>query len=175
MLAELLQNKRTTIVDRWTDVTFQVYPQDSARFLRQEKDLFGNPVGHTISDGLKALFGGLLGRCPDEELEQPLDGIVRIRVVQDIPHAQALSFIFQLKAVIREVLGADVIARIPPAEVLEFESRIDRLGLQAFALYTGHIEKLSELRGKEIKRQMSVLLKREEARAGTKLKGGHEA
>jgi len=180
MLAELLQDKRTTIVDRWTDLTFQVYPQDSAQFLRQEKDLFGNPVGHTITDGLKALYGGLLEGCSDEELEKPLDGIVRIRVVQDIPHAQAVGFIFQLKVVIREALGANEIARVPQAEVLEFDSRIDCLGLQAFALYSAHLEKLYELRVREIKRKMSVLLKREEARAGdsragNKLKGGGEA
>jgi hypothetical protein len=173
MLAELLNNKRNAIVDRWTDMTLQVYPQDSARFMRQEKDLFGNPVGHTVTDGLKTLFEGLLGECPDEELAQPLDGIVRIRAVQDIPHAQALGFVFQLKYAIRETLGTDVIAQVPPAELLELDSRIDRLGLRAFGLFTAHLEKLYEIRVNEIKRKMSVLLKREEARGV--VKGGGEA
>ena len=159
-LRELLDSKKAAIVDRWCDLTLRVYPQESARLIRHEKDRFQNPVGRVTRESLESLFEGLRTGRPTEEMADALDGIVRIRAVQDLSCSAALAFIFELKRTIRDELDQDALRRVPVAELAALETGIDRLALQAFDLFVLCREKIHELRIGEIKRRSSVLFER---------------
>jgi hypothetical protein len=159
-LRELLESKQGAIVDRWCDLTLQVYPRESARLMRREKDRFQNPVGRVTRESLESLFEGLRTGRPPEEMADALDGIVRIRAVQDLSPSAALAFLLQLKQAIREELGEDTPGRVPSTDYAAMESGIDRLALQGFDLFVLCREKVHDLRIGEIKRRTSALLGR---------------
>ena len=159
-LRELLESKQAAIVDRWCDLTLQVYPRESARLMRQEKDRFQNPVGRVTRESLESLFEGLRTGRPVEDMTDALDGIVRIRAVQDLSPSAALAFLLHLKQAIREELGEDATGHVSAADYSAMEAGIDRLTLQAFDVFVICREKVHDLRVGEIKRRTSVLLER---------------
>jgi hypothetical protein len=95
-----------------------------------------------------------------EEVRQFLDGIIRIRAVQDFSPAEAVDFVFLLKLVTREVIRAELRNERLVLELLGFESRIDKLGLLAFTIYVQCREKIFELRANELKNRTSRILER---------------
>jgi hypothetical protein len=128
--------------------------------LRREKDRFQNPVGRVTLESLGTLFEGLRNGLPAERMTEALDGIVRIRAVQDLSCSAALTFLFDLKRAIRDEIGDDAVGRLPTAELASLETAIDRLALQAFDRFLLCREKIHELRIGEIKRRTSVLFER---------------
>jgi len=156
-----LRGRRKAVLDRWYRLGMEVYPEDASRFLLGEKDRFQNPVGATTSRALGELLDGLLARRPAAELEQPLDAIVRIRAVQEIPPSRALGFVFLLKRVAREELGEN-----GDLSLGELDAAIDALGLAAFDLYLGCREQTYKLRAGELRRRTAKLLERAERSLG---------
>ncbi|MBP1733428.1 MAG: hypothetical protein H6Q55_3857, partial [Deltaproteobacteria bacterium] len=68
-LAELLVQEKKAILERCISLTLETYPQETTRFLRDEKDPFVNPIGHTLTRELEKIFNGLVSRTDLEELE----------------------------------------------------------------------------------------------------------
>jgi hypothetical protein len=161
-LPGILKSKRKVIVDRWMDLALQVYPQDSARFMRQESDRFGNPVGRITREALEAVFEGLVTGDAIEEMRGSLDEILRLRAVQDLSPSQAVGFVFLLKRAIHEELGEVEADRASSADLIALHSGIDRLGLAAFDLFMQCREKIYDLRAREIRRRTASLLARVE-------------
>jgi hypothetical protein len=159
-LPEILKGRRTAIVDRWLDLTLDVYPEDAARFMRREKDRFGNPVGRVTRDALEALFDALVEGRPDDDLDAALDGIVRIRAVQDLSPSAAVGFVFLLKRAVHDVLGGAQAREVSSPDLAALHSGIDRLVLRAFDLFVGCREKIYDLRASEIRRRTASLLRR---------------
>jgi len=151
-LRGFLQTRRAPIVDRWVELTLRVYPQDAARLMRREKDRFRNPVGHVTRKSLEELYDGLLAGRPAEEMTGPLDGIVRIRAVQDLSPSQALGFLFLLKRSVRDELGENA-----TADLSALDTTVDGWVLEAFDLFMRCREQIHELRRNEIRRQASAL------------------
>jgi hypothetical protein len=89
-----------------------------------------------------------------------VDNIVKIRAVQDFEPSQAVAIIFVLKHAVRSVLKAHVGDTEKFRALLDFESRIDRLGLATFDSYVQCREKIHEIRIKEIKNRSAMLLER---------------
>lgn len=171
-LAQLLKSRRTAIVERWAGLALGIYPRDSTGFLSKEKDRFRNPVGHATRDGLGVLFDGLLESLPPERTHQALDGIVRIRAVQELTPSQAVGFVYQLKRVVRDVVGEEAAGDAgASADLPALDERIDRLALAAFDQYVRCREKIYDLRLGEIKRRTSTLLQRVE-KPGADANGG---
>lgn len=135
------------------------YPADTSRFLRKQKDTFANPVGGALREGLDGLLTGLFQSAESQELSPFLDRIIRVRAVQNFSPAQALIFIFQLKRIIRDVLG-DVESRGLAEEFSALDRRIDDLALQAFDVYAACREKLYEIRLNDETRRLHLLLRR---------------
>jgi hypothetical protein len=158
----ILKSRRKAIVDRWMDLTLQVYPEDSARFMRSEKDRFGNPVGRITRDALEAVFEGLLTDRTIEEMRGSLDEIVRLRAVQDLPPSRAVGFVFLLKSAIHAELDESEADRARSVDLTALDSGIDRLGLAAFDLFVQCREKIYDLRASEIRRRTASLLARAE-------------
>jgi hypothetical protein len=147
-LNEALGAKREAVLDRWFKAVLATYPEDAARFLAGGADPFANPVGHTVRDGLARLYDRLVADVPLAELSQAIDGIVRIRAVQEFAPSAAVGFVYTLRGILREAL-AD--AALEPAGLAALEGGIDRLALVAFDVYMQCREKIFEIRVREIK------------------------
>ena len=159
-LDDRLKDRRAAIVDRWTDLALRVYPEDSARFMKRERDRFRNPVGQVTHESLAALFDGLLASRPTDEMKEALDGIVRIRAVQDLAPSHAVGFVFLLKRAVREEVGDAVMDRFSWADLSALDAGVDRLALHAFERFMECRETVYDLRVREIKRRTSTLLAR---------------
>lgn len=159
-LETFLKHNQTIIQKKWFKRIAEQYPSDSANFLEREKDRFANPVGYTIGEATGVLLEGLLQGCDIESLAESLEGIVKIKAVQEFTPQQALDFVFFLKRIVREEIAGE------PADVewyrdlLEFESRIDRLALLGFDLFMKNREKIYELKSSHIKHLSYKLLER---------------
>jgi len=156
----LLQTKSATILQRWLDAIMETYPTDTSGFLKDQKDRFRNPVGHTFTQGIDKIVEVLItGNGFAEELPF-LDDIIKVRAIQDFTPAQALNFVFSLKRVVREELGKEIRQRQLYDDFLKFESEIDELALYSFNIYVKCREQLYELRSDELKRMTFTLLKK---------------
>ena len=159
-LDDLLKKKRSSLLSRWLDRIIETYPADTKKFFENQKDQFANPVGYTISREIAKLFDELLQAINPDRVTQILDGIIKIRAIQDYSPSQALAFIFQLKDVIREDLETEVKEHELWEELLQLESKVDKVALFAFDNFMGCREKIYEMRVHETNNQVSGLLKR---------------
>ena len=178
-LQALLESKRSEIIERWADLALAVYPQGADSFIGREKDRFRNPVGHTTGENLKQLFEALLAGQPAGELAEPIDGIVRIRAIQELSPTQAVGFVFLLKRAIHEQLGEAATDPVYRADLSALHDRIDQMALVAFERYARCRDAIHELRAREAKRNTWSLLKRLErlpasGEATHRSKGGDE-
>ena len=159
VLKHLLSQNRIAILERWLCLTIETYPADASRFLKQENDRFINPVGYTMSQEMEALYEELLQEMNPDKLGASLDSIIRIRSVQDFAPSQAVAFIFLLKEAIREELASEIRENRIFKELLQFESRVDKLALLALDIYMKCREKVYELRVNEIKAERELALR----------------
>ena len=110
-----------------------------------------------LSDTLSRLAAGDLTvdyavAQADEDTAGALDGIVRIRAVQDLSPAAAVGFVLLLKRAVREVL-AEGRPGLPEApDLSELDQAVDRLLLEAFDLFAECRETIYRLRVGELKR-----------------------
>jgi len=156
----LLSEKRTIIIKRWFDMMLEVYPSNSANFLKDQNSQFANPIGHTLSHSIEGTFAELLNDADFEKVSSLIDDIVRISAIQEIKPSQALSFFFVLKEVIRKELGKEISENRLESELAAFDVTIDTFALFSFDLYLKCREKLFELRTNETKRLTYRLLQK---------------
>ncbi len=95
-----------------------------------------------------------------ENLSLFLDDVVRIRAVQEFSASQAVSFVFSIKTIVRDMFGAEIKRSGFIDELLAFESRVDSVALLAFELYMECREKVFEIRATEIRNRTSRILER---------------
>jgi hypothetical protein len=158
-LRDLLHSRRAAIQKRWLEKTLETYAPDASAFFQRQKDQFANPVGQALRAGTQTMVDCLLDEMDAEKVCSALEEIVKIRSIQDFTPAQALSFVFSLKQVIREELKGELdAARL--AELVQFEAQIDQLALFAFDVYVKCRERLYEIRVSEVKRSVSGLMRR---------------
>jgi hypothetical protein len=155
----LLSEKKHKISKTWFDLIVETYPQDTANFLKTQKNRFGNPVGYTISEGIDVVLEELSGEIDFERVSRYLDNIIRIRAIQDFTPSQAVGFMFLLKKVIREELADEIRKDQLFDELLLIESQIDQLANISFDMYMASREKIYKLRANELKNRTSRILK----------------
>jgi hypothetical protein len=137
-----------TILEQWFAQAIESYPRLTAHFLAAERDAFRNPVGHTLRDGMAVLLQEILGDMKPSKLSAALDGILRIRAVQDFKPSQAVGFIFLLRPIL---LGAS-----PPRPAM-LDARVEQLALMAFDHYVDCREDIARVRTNEVKRRSRTL------------------
>jgi hypothetical protein len=159
----LLARRREAVTERWLS---QILPTDPKKSpfpqVRRQQDPFANPMVHKLTVGTRAVVDALLAGAPPAEVEGPLLEMVKLRSVQDLTPAEAVSFIFQLKDAISDELRAELKAGVPAAELLELFGRIDQVALLAFDIYMRCRERICEIRVNEARRQVSGQLRRAE-------------
>ena len=159
-LPEILKQKRDAILERWFRLILETYPPDTSYFLRKQKDRFANPVGHTISRGVEALYDELVNGTGAVQVSPILDPIIRMRAVQDFSPAEAVGFVFSLKKAIREELKGEVRGGAISDDLSKLECRIDDMALLAFDVYMKCREKIYEIKANEVKNRTFMLLER---------------
>jgi hypothetical protein len=159
-IEKILAKKKKAIVNDWFDAVAATYAPDTAQFIKSKKDPFTNPVGGTLSVGLKGLFDLLLTSLDRDSVKPLLDPIVRIRAVQNFTPSQATAFIFVLKNIIRKRLKGELRDAGTASDLAEFEKKIDALSLYGFDLYVECREKIFELKANEEKDKIYKAFKR---------------
>jgi hypothetical protein len=146
--------RRAAITQRWFEAVIAAYPGEAVRFFGTQSDRFANPVGTTLRRSLTELLDGLVeGREPDQ-LHDAIDGVVRIRAVQDFTPSEALSFVPALKPILGEALRSD------PQAYRDMEVRLDRLLMAAVDHYVACREQVWEIRITEIRNRSIKVLER---------------
>ena len=159
-LKEHLHENRSGIVDQWFETVVGTYQEETRGPLRRQNAPFTNPVGFNTREGLEGLFDGLLKGMMPSETSRFLDGIVRIRAVQDFAPSEAVRFIFQLKTVVRGTLAKTQREPTSAGELVSFESAIDDLALFAFDLYMQCRETIYDIKAKEARSMTFRLLQK---------------
>jgi hypothetical protein len=172
-LEELLTEKKAAILKRWFDAIIATYPADTSNFLKKLKDRFTNPVGHTIAEGIEDIFDSLFGDADKEKISQFLDDIIRVRAVQDFTASQAISFVFDLRRVIREELQQEGKGEVPYEELLALDEKIDALALASFDIFMKCREKLYDIKANELRNMTFRLLQR--VNESAEVQGGPES
>jgi hypothetical protein len=158
-LENLLSKKRSNIIKKWREVIVGSYPSGTQRFFRKEKDQFANPVGHVVDKAIEALYDEIIKDGDSDKIASCLDSIIRIRAVQDFKPSQAVSFVLQLKDVVRRALKGETPLNGLSGELQTLENRIDEIALLAFDIYSQCRQKIYEIRVNEVKNHLGKLLK----------------
>jgi hypothetical protein len=151
---EILEH-RDEILEQWIDEVFSGYPEETAKFLRSNTDRFSNPVGIGLREGLAELLDGVLSGTEPEELEAALDRVIRVRAVQDFEPSIAVSFVFDLRDLLRRFAGED-----EDESLGVLDRRIERLGMCAFDVYMRCREQMWRIRAREIRNQSVGIMER---------------
>jgi hypothetical protein len=165
-LEQFLSEKKPAIMEKWFDLILDTYPADTTSFLKKQKDRFTNPVGHTIYEGLGKILDELIHGVDIERVSPFLDGILRVRAVQDFTASRAVSFIFSLKKVVWEEMKSDKNFAVPFDELRELDSHIDSLALASFDIFMKCREKLYDIKANELRNMTFRLVQRANAMGG---------
>ncbi len=158
-LKNQLLEKKTAILKKWFDAVADTYPDNTSSFLKKKKAQFTNPVGYNLAEGLEGLFEALLQGVILDKVSVFLDSIVRIRAIQEFTASEAVAFIFQLKKIVRQELGSEVLQQQKMVEELAaFDAAIDDLALFSFDIYMKCREKIYELKANEARNMTFRLL-----------------
>jgi hypothetical protein len=144
-ITALLEKKKESIVNAWFDEVMQTYAPDAAMFYQNQKDAFANPVGSTTKQSLTRLFDALLNPEGEAALTDLIDPLIRIRAVQDFTPSQATGFVFLLKPIVRKHFKKNK-KKVDVDELLEMESRIDRLALVGFNVFMNCREQIYSMK-----------------------------
>ncbi len=160
-LISVLEQQKAKIVKKWFDDIASTYPIDTSRFMLSNSDPFANPVGNTFNKSLASIFDELIGSLDRETVLSFLDPVIKIRAVQAFTPAQAIGFVFLLKQVVRGFLKKEIAADPKILEeLLEFEIKIDEIGLLAFNSYMNCREKIFDLKANEMRNTTYKAFKR---------------
>ncbi|MCW5201087.1 RsbRD N-terminal domain-containing protein [Desulfobulbus sp. F4] len=154
-LSEALKRNEEKILALWTERTLDTY--ESSSFFKKSQDIFANPVGMNIREGLTTLFRLLVEGASAEQFAGPLDQIIRIRAVQNFTPSQAVAPLLDVKSVVRQIFSADNECRALLPELIPFDAEVDRAVLQAFDLYMECRERLHKARIRELKSGSYIL------------------
>jgi hypothetical protein len=136
------------ILDAWIEKTVQIYPEQARTSIARGGERFRNPVGFTVRESLAKVLQELAGEMDAARTSEALDGLVRLRAVQECTPAEAVCFVFLLRQIIREHGARD--------QFPDLERRIDELALMTFDQYVKCREDLALVRINEAKRALSV-------------------
>jgi RsbT co-antagonist protein rsbRD N-terminal domain len=161
MIAEILRTQKDKLVANWQLEVRGTYPKAGRIKFAQQSEMFNDPIGHILKRDLPVLFDLLLeDEFEDKQIQELLDPLCRLRSVQTFSPSQAIGFVYSLKKVVREILTKDQLSDATVlAELLAFESRIDKLAMYAFDIYVACREDLFELKSREASRRSDLIIK----------------
>lgn len=149
-LEKLLQEKKKEILDKWESNILSTFEPDAFRIFKKQKDQFANPIGHKVRIGLNELFDVLCDTSDEGVLTPDLEELMKLRAVQEFSASDAVSFVFNLKEVVRKELKKGDVASFYN-EWLAFDARIDAAALVIFDMFMRNREQIHQVRLNEFK------------------------
>lgn len=150
-LTEFLSKNKSELVNKWVESVISTYPKDSCRFFLNETNDFANPVGTTTRKVIEDVFDALLEKTISAEMvKERLEPMIRIRTVQNFTASESLSFIFNIKKIVKQVMGGGY-QSLNEKEKSLFENRIDDMALIGFDIYMVCKEKIYQIKADEIR------------------------
>jgi hypothetical protein len=156
-LGDLLEEKKSKIVEVWFRRIAETYPHESAQFLRAKGNRFANPIGSTIRSALGPLFDELLGGGDVDRASPFLDDIIRIRAVQQFAPSAAVCVVHMLKQVVRDEFAPEIKGGGFSDELAAFEGKIDQFALRAFDIYMSCRERLWQVKMNDLMKRPTLL------------------
>ena len=144
-LRNLLENKKSSIINKWFEFVTDTYAPDAALFFKNQRDGFLNPVGGTTRDILEKLFEAILEKADADGIAVTIEPLIKIRAVQNFSPSQAVGFLFVLKTILRKELKKEL-KNINPEELELIDTRIDSLALIGFDVFMQCREKIYDLK-----------------------------
>lgn len=146
-----LAERKEKILQKWFEHIMRTYPEDTSGLFRRTNNRFTNPVAHNIFEGIEKILDGLLHQADFDTFYTDLEEIIKIRATQDFTPSGAVSFIFDLKQLIQEILKEE--ARIYPQQLQDMsilETQIDKLVLLSFDIYMMCRERIFQIKTTEL-------------------------
>jgi hypothetical protein len=150
-LEKLLKEKKKEILVKWEDSILSSYEPDTFKIFKTQKNQFANPVGHKVRIGLNELFDVLCDTSDEEVLTPDLEELIKLRAVQEFSASDAVSFVFNLKKIVREELKKKDVASFYN-EWLAFDARIDAAVLVIFDMFMRSRDQVHRVRLNEFKK-----------------------
>lgn len=150
MLKDFLLENRDKILEAWKGTVFSAETRSNKWVKKMPVDPFTNPMVYTIYAELESLMEIITGS--DADPSTALDGIVRIKAVQEESPSSALSFLFKLKEIVRKKAEDKRAYEALERELADLDSRIDDLALRGFDIYMQCREQLFQIKLDEFKR-----------------------
>ncbi|TAL67624.1 MAG: hypothetical protein EPN82_14325 [Bacteroidetes bacterium] len=157
---EILEQRKSQITEKWLKQVIETYPDEAGKFLFENKNQFGNPIGYTFSKRLPEILDELIVPTEPQKMYEAVEDIIKIRAVQDFTSSEAVGFLYVLKKIIRKEYHQDEKEPLLFREMLEFESRIDQAVSLAFDIYVGLKEKIYEIKAGEVKARYGKMVDR---------------
>ena len=145
-LKQILEKSKNSFIDKWFQATIDTYPEQTSKILGKDADRFDNPVGAITRETVEDVFNHLLEEYSQDSLEKKLDPIIRIRAVQAFTASEAVSFVFKLKQIGKELLDNSF--------HLEFFELVDIIALASFNRFMQCKEEIFLLKATESKRRI---------------------
>jgi hypothetical protein len=158
MIDREIAEHQDEILKRWIDHTIDGYPEETAKFLRSKTDRFENPVGAGLREGLAVLLDGVFRGVEPEQFSSAMDRVIRVRAVQELSPSKAVGFVFDLRGLLREVVGDTNAGTRESLDTID--QRIERLGMYAFDVYMSCREQMWAIRAQEIRNQSVGIMER---------------
>ena len=151
-IINLLIEKKPAIKQQWIDLIIETYPPESHDFFRKNNE-FQNPVGKALAKLADTLTDTVVNDDENDDTEVILEEFVKMRAVQEFSPSEAIGFILFLKQALRIQLADEIASQKLEQELQILDTRIDKLLLKAFDVYTQSREKLFKIRADELKRR----------------------
>ncbi|OGP56893.1 MAG: hypothetical protein A2V65_11420 [Deltaproteobacteria bacterium RBG_13_49_15] len=159
-LEKLMKERNADLINAWFTSLIETYPANTSAFLKNQKDPFANPVGNAFRQGFKVIIDQIVEGIDHQSAVSALDPIVRIRAVQGFLPSQAVSFVFSIKKIIRQIFSKEIRENHLEDELTTIEMRIDELSLIAFNIYMECREKVFQLKANEVRDRTFKALRR---------------
>ena len=134
------------------------YPAQT--FLSTTDNPFDNPVGAAMGEATTAIVDYLIDGGERAALDDALQQFIRVRAVQDFTCSQAIGFVFDLKAVVRDRLGTAQARSDQVDQLLQLETAIDQVAVICFDKFVEAREELLYIQTRSIRRETHKLVER---------------
>jgi len=162
-LRQLISDRKSEIGPRWQQLVLETYPPDSFNFLKKQQDRFANPIGHAVEEMVSGVLDGLASGADTEELRTAIYPVIQVRAVQGFSPSQAMDAVLLLKRAVYEAMGTELLEAGKCSELLSVDAKVDELLQIAFDIYSDCRERIHEIRTDEVKRNLFMLLKKQNA------------
>lgn len=160
---DIISSRRDRWTDKWFNAVIRTYPEESARFFKDTRDPFANPVGAALKKGITDLFEVITADTFDRDAAHAaLEPMVRVRAIQEFSPSQALGFITAIKPIMEKDSEAAARSGAGAEKLSRMAENADKALLTAFDIYMDCKKQVYGLRARQARDSVRQLLIKKE-------------